>query len=112
MILKENDVEAIAPPLRPLLKHVNYLSNKFLNDILSLPLSMEDTRFTSMVCGKAKMFVYALRAGNNTGRKSMNLLEYNQLESGRSKPVLDMEVKELEMLTDAWIKNLIRELRR
>ena len=35
--LKENAVEAIENPSRPMLKHANYLSDTFSYDILRLP---------------------------------------------------------------------------
>ena len=99
-----------------MLKRTHYLSEKFSNNILSLPLKYGGyggyNMYKYMVHKQAKMFVHTLRADDNTGRKERNLLEYHQLENGRGKSFLEMQKEELEMLTDTWIRNLIRNMRK
>ena len=87
----EREIEEVVRNLRPQLKHANYLSAKFSNDILHLPLKYGGYgvhhMYKYMVCEQAKMLLHALRTDENTGRKARILLEYHQLESGRKNSV-------------------------
>ena len=110
------DVEAVERELRPTLKAANYLSSRFSNTIMSLPLKFGgyggyDLR-RYMVSEQAKYLLHVSRVNDNTGKKARNLLEFHQLECGREKSVLELEGKYLELLTNSWIKTLITELRR
>ena len=102
--------------MRPLLKYANYVSGKFSNEILNLPLKYGGYGVYKihkvMVCEQVKMLLTTLRVDDNTGCKMRSLLEFHQMESGSRKSILEMGEEELFLLTNSWIKKLVISLRR
>ena len=76
--LSEKEVEELERPLRPLLKYANYVSEKFSNEILNLPLKYGGYGVYQihkvMVCEQVKMLPTTLRVDDNTGCKIRSLL--------------------------------------
>ena len=79
--LRERDIKKAMRKLMSIMKHAAYLSSKFLESIMNLPLTFGGYRIKEvskeMVFQQVQMFLSAYRSGGNTGIKVKALLEYH-----------------------------------
>ena len=102
--------------LMPTMKHAAYLSSKFSDAIMNLPLrfggyGVRDVS-KEMVFQQVRMFLSAYRSGGNTGVKVRALLEYHQLESGGKQSILEGNGSRDYLLTKSWLTVLVSRLRK
>ena len=114
--LTEKGAKEVMAPLMPVLKNACGLGSKFSEALLKLPLRYGGYGVHQMeivmIMEQAKMLMSAVRMGGNTGAKVKSLVEYHQMESGVAESILENGGETEFLMTETWVKRLIRGLRK